>query len=129
ANGWASFQYWASYSHNHSAGGSPLDFLVNQILIMNPFSVLLWGAGLWYFFSARGARYRVFGWAYLILFVLFIALQGTSYFLAPAYPPLFAGGAMVFSEWRERPPRWVTAYLGVMVMVRLLLAPAANPVL
>src|SRR5204863_4488289 len=23
-NGWASFQYWASYSQNHSAGGSPL---------------------------------------------------------------------------------------------------------
>src|SRR6266566_1209248 len=36
ANGWASVQYWASYSHNHSAGGSPLDFLTNQILGMNP---------------------------------------------------------------------------------------------
>ncbi|HEX9068195.1 MAG TPA: glycosyltransferase family 39 protein, partial [Ktedonobacterales bacterium] len=56
ANGWASFDYWASYSQHHSAGGSPLDFLLNQLLVMNPFSVLLWGAGLWYFFSARGAR-------------------------------------------------------------------------
>ena len=81
-----------------AAGGSPLDFLINQILVMNPLSVLLWGAGLWYFFSKRGARYRVFGWAYLILFVLFIALQGKSYFLAPAYPPLFAGGAMLFGH-------------------------------
>ena len=27
ANGWASLQYWAGYSHNQSAGGSPLDFL------------------------------------------------------------------------------------------------------
>ena len=69
ANGWASVQYWAGYSQNHSAGGSPLDFLINQVLGMNPLSVFLWGAGLWYFFSARGARYRVFGWAYLILFV------------------------------------------------------------
>jgi 4-amino-4-deoxy-L-arabinose transferase-like glycosyltransferase len=43
ANGWASVQYWAGYSQNHSAGGSPLDFLVNQILGMNPLSVLLWG--------------------------------------------------------------------------------------
>jgi hypothetical protein len=70
ANGWASFQYWASYSHYHSAGGSPLDFLANQILVMNPLSVLLWGAGLWYFF----------------------VIQGKSAFLAPAYPPLCAGG-------------------------------------
>src|SRR6266849_6066592 len=46
-NDWASFQYWAGYHQNHSAGGSPLDFLTNQILVMNPLSVLLWGAGLW----------------------------------------------------------------------------------
>jgi hypothetical protein len=128
-NGWASFQYWASYSQHHSAGGSPLDFLANQILVMNPLSVLLWGAGLWYFFSKRGARYRVFGWAYLILFVLFIAIQGKSYFLAPAYPPLFAGGAMLFGEWRVRWRRWVAAYPVVLAVGGVLLAPAAMPVL
>src|SRR5258708_5865729 len=109
-SGWASFQYWASYSQNHSTGGTPLDFLTNQILVMNPLSVLLWGAGLWYFFSSRGARYRVFGWAYLILFVLFIAIQGKSYFLAPAYPPLYAGGAMLVGTWRVRFRRLVAAY-------------------
>ncbi len=75
-NGWASLQYWAGYSHNQLGGGSPLAFLVNQIVVMNPISVFLWGAGLWYFFSKRGARYRVFGWAFLILFVLFTAIQG-----------------------------------------------------
>ena len=80
-NGWASFQYWAGYSQNHAVQLSPLDFLINQILIMNPLSLLLWGAGLWYlFFSVSGVRHRVFGWAYLILFVLFIAIGGKSYF-------------------------------------------------
>jgi hypothetical protein len=129
ANGWASFQYWASYSQNHSAGGSPLAFLTNQILDMNPLSVLLWGAGLWYFFSARGARYRVFGWAYLMLFVLFIAIQGKSYFLAPAYPPLFAGGAVLLGEWRVRWRRWVATYPVVLTISGVLLAPAVMPVL
>jgi hypothetical protein len=129
ANGWASFQYWASYSANHSAGGSPLDFLINQILVMNPLSVPLWGAGLWYFFSARGARYRVFGWAYLMLFVLFIALGGKSYFLAPAYPPLFAGGAVLVGTWRVGFRRWVAAYAVVLAVSGVLLAPAAMPVL
>jgi dolichyl-phosphate-mannose-protein mannosyltransferase len=129
ANGWASFQYWANYSHYHSAGGSPLDFLVNQIVGMNPLSVLLWGAGLWYFFSARGARYRAFGWAYLILFVLFMAIQGKSYFLAPAYPPLFAGGAMLVGTWRVRWRRWVAAYPVVLTVIAVLLAPAVMPVL
>lgn len=132
-NGWASVQYWASYSANHGVAGSPLAFLANQILIMNPLSLPLWVAGLWYIFSKRGARYRVFGWAYLILFVLFILLQGKSYFLAPAYPPLFAGGAMLFGAWRVRwrtwGPRWVTTYAGLLVLSAVLLAPAVMPVL
>ncbi len=129
ANGWASFQYWAGYSRNHSASGSPLDFLINQIHGMNPLSVLLWGAGLWYFFSARGARFRVFGWAYLILFVLFSAIQGKTYFLAPAYPPLYAGGAVLLGQWRVRWPRWVAAYPVVLAVSGVLLAPAVMPVL
>jgi dolichyl-phosphate-mannose-protein mannosyltransferase len=132
-NGWASFQYWASYSANHGVAGSPLDFLANQILVMNPIAVPLWGAGLWYFFSKRGARYRVFGWAYLILFVLFILIQGKSYFLAPAYPPLFAGGAMLFGAWQLRwrrwGTRWVAAYAVLLALSAALLAPAAMPVL
>jgi 4-amino-4-deoxy-L-arabinose transferase-like glycosyltransferase len=129
ANGWASFQYWANYPHYHGVDGSPLDFLINQILGMNPLSILLWGAGLWYFFSARGARYRVFGLAYLILFVLFIAIKAKSYFLAPAYPPLFAGGAMLFGQWQVRWHRLVAAYPVALVMIAVLLAPAVMPVL
>ena len=128
-NRWASFQYWASYSHNQSTGASPLAFLINQILGMNPLSILLWGAGLWYFFSARGARYRAFGWAYVILFVLFMAIQGKTYFLAPAYPPLFAGGAMLVGAWRVRWRRWVAVYPVLLVIIGVLLAPAVMPVL
>ncbi len=128
-NSWASFQYWASYSHYHGVSGLPLDFLINQILVMNPLSMLLWGAGLWYFFTAYGARYRVFGWAYLILFVLFIAIQGKSYFLAPAYPSLYAGGAMLLGKWRVRWQRWVIVYSVVLTVSGVLLAPAVMPVL
>ena len=129
ANGWASFHYWAGYHQNQSTGASPLDFLINQILGMNPLSVLLWGVGLWYFFSKHGARYRVFGWAYLLLFVLFMVIQGKVYFLAPAYPPLYAGGAVLIGEWRVRWPRWVAVYPMALVVIAVLLAPAVMPVL
>ena len=133
ANDWASLQYWTGYSHNQLAGGTPIDFLLNQIIGMNPLSVLVWGAGLWYFFSKRGARYRVFGWAYLILFVLFAAIHGKVYFLAPAYPPLFAGGAIVVSGWHIRWPRWgasaVWVYAATLALIGVLLAPAAMPIL
>jgi 4-amino-4-deoxy-L-arabinose transferase-like glycosyltransferase len=130
-NGWATFQYWSSYSHNHSAPGTPLDFLVNQILVTNPLLIILWCAGLWfYLFSKRGAQYRVFGWAYLILFALFAALQAKSYFLAPAYTPLYAGGALALvGEWRARWRGWVIAYVVILTLGSLLLAPAATPTL
>lgn len=133
ANGWASVQYWASYSHNHGAPQSPLDFLINQILLMNPLTLPLWVAGLWYFFSKRGARYRVFGWAFLILVVLFMVIQGKSYFLAPAYPPLYAGGAVLIGQWRARwrtwGPRWSMSYAVALALSGVLLAPATMPVL
>jgi Dolichyl-phosphate-mannose-protein mannosyltransferase len=65
----------------------------------------------------------------IILFVIFMALQGKSYFLAPAYPPLFAGGAMLFGQWRVRWRRWVAAYPVLLVVSAVLLAPAVMPVL
>jgi Dolichyl-phosphate-mannose-protein mannosyltransferase len=134
ANGWASFQFWRNYgAHHPGEAGSPLNFLLNQIVIMNPIAVPLWVAGLWHYFSKRGSRYRVFGWAYLILFALFIVLQAKSYFLAPAYPPLFAGGAMVFGVWQTRWRRWgtrlVAAYALALGLSGALLAPAVMPVL
>lgn len=128
-NSWASLLYWAHYPRAHSSGDTPLMFLLKQIEGMNPLSVLLWGAGLYYFFSARGARYRVFGWAYLILFGLFLLIEGKSYFLAPAYPPLFAGGAMLIGQWQGRLQRWVTLYPVFLVLTCILLVPAVMPIL
>jgi hypothetical protein len=129
ANSWASFQYWVSYSHNHSSSGSPIDFLVSQILVMNPFSLPLWGAGLWFFFSVRGERYRVFGWAFVILFVLFALLHSKSYFLTPAYLPLYAGGGLVLSEWMAQHRRLVPIYAGALALSGLALAPGVLPML
>jgi hypothetical protein len=61
--------------------------------------------------------------------VLFIVTHGKSYFLAPAYPPLFAGGAMLVGEWRVRRPRWVAAYAVALAIIGVFLAPAAMPIL
>ena len=132
ANGWASLQYWTSYSANHGVAGTPIDFLANQILGMNPLSVPLWGAGLWYFFSKRSARYRVFGWAYLILFVLFIAIQGKTYFWRQPTAALCwwgDGGRAVAGALAPMGTRGIAAYAVALTLVAVLLAPAVMPVL
>lgn len=52
-------------------------------------------AGLWFCF--RSERYRVLGWMYVVPLVLLVAMKGRDYYLAPAYPMLYAAGAV----WAE----------------------------
>lgn len=77
-------------------------FLPDQLKIAL-FALPLWVAGLFYLLAApEGRRYRLLGWMYVIPLVLFFIAKGRSYYLAPAYPMLFAAG----SSWGER---WVVS--------------------
>lgn len=52
-------------------------------------------AGLWFYFRApEGKRFRIIGWMYVITLALFVAMRGRWYYLGPAYPMLYAGGAV-----------------------------------
>ena len=87
--------------------GRTKDFLPDQ-LKLNLFALPLALLGLWfYFFSPLGNRWRALGWLYVVPFLLFLVAQGRGYYLAPAYPVLFAGGAVwteqLFRTWR---PDW-----------------------
>jgi hypothetical protein len=66
----------------------------------NPFIALLWIAGLYYFFAVQeGKRYRLLAWLYVTEFTLFFFGNGRDYYLAPAYPMLFAGGSVLWQRW------------------------------
>jgi hypothetical protein len=72
---------------------SPVEFLVEQIVTKHPLTLPIWLAGLYYYlFSRAGQPYRSLGWIYVVLFVLFVVQNAKFYFLAPAYPMLFAAG-------------------------------------
>ena len=77
-------------------------------------------------------RYRIFGWAYVVMLVTFIVLKGKNYYLAPAYPILFAAGAIAFERITARPPtsnsrRQVTAgTTGVRAPARALASSARH---
>src|SRR5512136_308523 len=82
---------------------SPLEFVLQQVIFMNPVTLPLWLAGLgWFFAGASGKAYRALGWAYLITLVLLLVTDARVYYLAPAYPMLFAGGAVAIEEWAGR---------------------------
>src|SRR5207344_1077249 len=76
------------------------------VLLMNPVTLPVWLAGLAWFFTPAGRRWRALGWCYLIMFVSLLLTRGKVYYLAPVYPMLLAAGAIAWERLFER-RRWV----------------------
>jgi hypothetical protein len=129
-NGWPTIEFWQNYGG--ADGGGPLGFLANQILSANPFTLPLTIAGLvFYLRRPAGRPYRALGWAFVVLYVLFTVMNSKSYFLLPAYPMLFAAGAVQLDgAFRRARWRWAKAALpALLALSGILLAPLAMPVL
>jgi hypothetical protein len=74
---------------------SPLAFIADQMMIMNPLLAPLWVGGLiWVFASSKGKRYRVLGWCFLVVLITLMAMKAKNYYVTPVYPMLFAAGAI-----------------------------------
>lgn len=100
-HGFISLAYLSAIHARDMQIGRTRGYLIEQLFVSaNLLTVPLWVAGLWfYFFAPAGKRYRLLGWMYMIPLVLFLLAQGRSYYLAPAYPPLLAGGAVAGERW------------------------------
>ena len=59
-------------------------------------------AGLWWYFSGAGKRFRALGWMYLLPLMIFIVLKGRGYYMIAAYPMLFAAGSVWLETWLPR---------------------------
>lgn len=79
-------------------------FLTQQLFASaNLLTLPLWAAGLYYHLvSPGGRRYRVLGWMFLVPLILFLLARGRFYYMAPAYPMLFAAGAVVWEKLLDR---------------------------
>ena len=108
---------------------NPLVFFGEEALAMLPLALPVWLAGLWYFFSAKGRLFRALGWAWLFTAAVVVALNPRVYYLFPAFPILFAAGAVQTEAWTAgwKWPR--LAYAALLLAVGAMLAPFAAPVL
>lgn len=109
----------------------PIAFVLDQAGLLNPVLFPLWLGGLaWLFVSRDGGRYRILGWMFVSVLTAFIVLKGKNYYVAPAYPVLFAAGAIGFETITRTKVRWGrVVYVALIVVVTVLLAPLATPVL
>src|SRR5207237_45569 len=93
----------------------------------------LWITGLYfYLFSAQGKRFRTLGWMYVVPLLIFVIARGRDYYLAPAYPMLYAAGSVTAerrlqslrSAWATilRGLVWTALVLDIAIMAALTLA-------
>jgi hypothetical protein len=122
------------YEHNvrstpRDVRRGPVAFFLDQVDLQNPVSAILWVGGLlWLLFARAGARYRILGWTFIVVYGVLLVTKGKNYYVSPVYPMMFAAGAVAFTQWIRS--GWLrggyTALLGVS---GVLLAPLALPLL
>ena len=89
-------------NHIHSRDvrqGRTSDFLPMQ-LMMTGIRFPLALAGLYFcFVTTAGKRFRMIGWMYIVTLLLFTVAKGRWYYMGPAYPMLYAAGAVWGEQW------------------------------
>ncbi len=91
-------------SHLHARDlrqGRYQGFYREQLFVcVNPVTLPLFLSGLWFYFARQeGRRYRLLGCTVAVTFLLFAAAGARSYYTAPLYPVLLAGGSVLFGIW------------------------------
>jgi Dolichyl-phosphate-mannose-protein mannosyltransferase len=106
-----------SHLHTRDLGqGRYSGFFREQLLTcVNLVTAPLTLLGLWfYFLCQQGRRYRFLGWTFVVSFVLFALAGSRSYYTAPLYPMLIAGGSVLFGDLLSRSrPAWSRLAYGV----------------
>jgi 4-amino-4-deoxy-L-arabinose transferase-like glycosyltransferase len=116
---------------------SPIDYFVQQMLLVNPLTAPLWLIGLAALLISDFLKpYRCLGWCYLVCYAALFLSHGKNYYLAPIYPMLLAAGALTLEraltrlQQQRQYLRWLKA-LSVIVALAggIYLAPIVVPAL
>jgi 4-amino-4-deoxy-L-arabinose transferase-like glycosyltransferase len=130
AHGWPTREFIANASRDKMQVKAPLQFLVEEILSMQPLTLPIWLAGLGaLLFSTRLERGRPLGIAFLaVAAILVLNKTSRTEYLAPAFPMIIAAGGVAFEAVLQRRVRRAVV-LAVVVAGGALSAPMALPLL
>ncbi|MFW6066970.1 MAG: glycosyltransferase family 39 protein, partial [Myxococcota bacterium] len=106
-------------------------FLLGQVLYIHPFTVPVWAAGLvWLIRRGRGPL-GVLVWLFVVPLGLLLVTRGKPYYLAPAYPVLFAAGGTAIEAYAGRVRSRLVIPLGLATLLLggTISAPLALPYL
>lgn len=147
--GFPIIEYLQGYRQHRTLMPPPGQLLLNIVVVMNFFSLLLWGSGLVFLFTKRGRAFRPFAWAFAAYFALASVLFIKFYALAGVMLPLVAFGAVCMENNFRQAPRelledtdaqqakkkpWVavalkTVYVALVCLLGIALVPFNLPLL
>jgi hypothetical protein len=131
-HGWPQIEVVRNAQQFKNEAITPLQFVFEQVLFLQPLALPVWLAGLWWYFARpEGKRFRFLGWSYVFVLALFIVLGGKSYYALPIYPLLMAaGGVALESFFAARSRRWMAvAYPALLIVAGLVTLPFGSPIL
>jgi hypothetical protein len=128
-NDWPTLEFMENASRYKIADLSPLEFFVAQVMNMHPLNFPIWLGGLaWLLVGREGRRFRAPAIVFLAVFTVLAVQNSKPYYLAAAFPPLFAGGALAIERLTER-RAWARPVAAGVLAFGWALAPFAVPVL
>ncbi|MGZ3812103.1 MAG: ArnT family glycosyltransferase [Mucilaginibacter sp.] len=109
---------------------APSDFIKQQLMV-NGISLFIWLIGFGFLlFSIRLRKYQFLAFAFIIIFIFLLEMNGKAYYLFGAYPMLFATGGYGFERWlKARAYIMRTAVVLLFTLPNLMLFPLVLPFL
>lgn len=107
----------------------PSDFIVQQLLV-NGIALFIWVTGFGFLlFSSRLRKFQFLAFAYILIFLFLLEMNGKDYYLFGAYPMLFAAGGYGFERWiKARGYVLRTATVLFFVLPNMVLLPLVLPI-
>lgn len=133
AHGWPTLEFLGNHDAAMAAENPPTRFLSEQLLLIGLPAVPLWIAGLVHLL--RSQRFRMLGFAAVVVLVVLLLQRAKSYYAGPIYPLLLAAGAVSFERLlaaRANPARrrrLIRSLVGALAIFTVVAVPISLPVL
>jgi hypothetical protein len=130
-NGWVTLDAMRQSKEFNRLPFRLADFAFGNVMMTGPLLAPIAIAGLVFYFSRFGGKFRVLGISFVVTVAVMILSEGKVYYALPAYPALLAGGAVMIGKLAEM-RRWSwqkPVTVSLLVASGIALAPGALPVL
>lgn len=128
-HGWPTAEFIRNAQATKIVALAPAAFLREQVGLIGPVGLIVALAGLVACGRGRVTAGRTWAAAFTLTLLVFLVQRSKPYYMAPAYPILFAAGGVAIERWRPWRSAIGKAAIALFVALGLMLAPLTLPIL